>query len=193
MSYLPHLEQRNFWLWFVITICTFGIGGIVYMYLNLDDLNKLDKYPRPKGVPSTEVSLALVIVLCCCLPPIGAIIAQYYKFDKLHNYIKYHPQKQRTQVVSGGKFLLISIIGAIIISGASSVMGTAFSIIASTGTPGPWFLISRLFTAFTSLLSLGLSIYILILNYQWQEAFNERARMLLDQPAKPVADDLPVR
>ncbi|MEA2070188.1 MAG: hypothetical protein U9O98_02765, partial [Asgard group archaeon] len=142
------------------------------------DMNKLDQYPKPQGVPSMHSEPVLLLLLLICLPPIGGIVITYLKFNKFHNYLKYHPIKSTHQVASGLKALLISLGGGIL----SALVSTVFSflsqlIAASGGNPQVIFPIYSSIAGLVGLVSLGLSIWSLILHYQWQEAMNDRIRI----------------
>ncbi len=82
------MEKRNSWIWFFISIFTFGIGSLIYTYYNFEDLNRLARYPKPNDVPSTEtVSGTIAVVLSLFTGGIGAIVIGYLKFNKLHNHL----------------------------------------------------------------------------------------------------------
>ncbi|MFW9923250.1 MAG: hypothetical protein ACFFDW_08200 [Candidatus Thorarchaeota archaeon] len=176
MTYLPHLEERNFWLWVLISFCTFGIGGIVYFYFNFADLNDLNAYPRPPEVPSTKIDIIIFVILCCCLPPIGFIVATYMKFNKLHSYLERFPVKGQIRVASGLSAVLVSLAGTII----GSVYSFAWKI-KQAFYPTSGSMVMTILYVVTSLLSFGFAIYMLFLNYRWQEAFNQHARYLMSQ------------
>ncbi|MBD3192471.1 MAG: DUF4234 domain-containing protein [Candidatus Heimdallarchaeota archaeon] len=182
MSRRPPLEQRNFWLWMVLSICTFGICGLIYSIFNIIDLNNLAKYPRPKKVPSPEIddTLLIIIILLMVFTGIGGIVLVFLKFQRLHEYIKYHPKKQSYQVPSGLKVLLVNIlapiIGGIIIL---IVFVIDIFVLANTG-PNQFALVLPIVGAVIfGIIMLILVIYNIIVNYRWQEAYNERARMLM--------------
>ena len=176
----PQLEIRSFWMWFLLGIVTFGIASIVYLYYNIEDLNKLDQHPKPAGVPSThtDTSNLLIIViigLCTGFLSIIMIIATYMKFEKLHKYVAAHPQRQQTLPISGGKYLLITLC----MSFGVGILSYAVTIPAAfIPDPNTQLIVMLVISLVLSLVSLGVSIYVLIQQANWQKAYNERARML---------------
>jgi uncharacterized integral membrane protein len=186
---LPHLETRNYWIWFLLMFL-FSPMGLIYTYVNLEDLKKLDKYPRPSYVPSTYVDPTKWIIILIVTSFIGlsafvSIYINYLKFEKLHNYIKAHPQKQSTIPASGNKIIWLSILG--FLPGlVALILVLIFALIPLATTSDPYaFLYSfsypvGILIAISALaiVSIPLSIIRLFLNARWQEAYNERVLMI---------------
>ena len=176
----PQLEIRSFWMWFLLGIITFGIASIAYLYYNIKDLEKLAQHPAPAGVKSPTIDtsnllLFVIIGLFTGLLSLLMLIGTYLKFQKLHEYIKSHPQKQHTLPVSGGKYLLISIGSSLCIGMLSYGVAIPASFIPDPATA---VIVMVVMSVVLVLVSLGVSIYILIQSANWQKAYNERARML---------------
>ncbi|MHA1442838.1 MAG: hypothetical protein ACTSPK_13405, partial [Candidatus Heimdallarchaeota archaeon] len=119
--------------------------------------------------------IIVIIGLFTGLISIIMLIATYLKFQKLHEYIKSHPQRQQTLPVTGGRYLLISIGSSFCIGMLS--YGVA---IPAAFIPDPFIamIVMVVMSVVLGLVSLGVSIYILIQSANWQKAYNERARML---------------
>lgn len=185
MSERPSLKQRNFWLWFILFFVTFGIGYLVYLYLNYEDLNRLDLYPKPQSIPSTETEKILIIVLVILTGGIGILLAHYVKFQKFHDYLKYHPQKQTQQCPSGLKVVIVSLFTGCV----SGLIAVPFWVITSIlsgifGNNEIWTSSMIIALVFGILLGLGaiiLASYLTVLNYRWQKAYNERVQLLLQE------------
>ncbi|MHA1243603.1 MAG: zinc-ribbon domain-containing protein, partial [Candidatus Heimdallarchaeota archaeon] len=97
----PQLEIRSFWMWFLLGFVTFGIASFVYLYYNVQDLNNLARHPAPAGVKSSHIdtsnlTLFIIIGLFTGLLSLLLLIGTYLKFQKLHEYINSHPQRQQT-------------------------------------------------------------------------------------------------
>ncbi len=76
------INERSYFLWMFLSIITFGICGIIYVYYTMDDLNKL--YARyGKG---EAVSVALVFILM--ILGFGTLVYMFLIYDKLHEHIK---------------------------------------------------------------------------------------------------------
>jgi hypothetical protein len=89
MSTERYGETRSFFLWFFLGIITAGLCFAIYYYLNFADLDA--HYSRVgvhDGAPSTDVEPLLMALLCCLLPSIGTLIAQFVKYSKLHDHVE---------------------------------------------------------------------------------------------------------
>lgn len=181
-SELPELVQRNYIIWLILSIFT-GIFGIIYLFIIIEDLNKLDKYPRPTNVPSTKIDTTTIIIwlvagyLTGILLPFAMAYTYHQIFGKLHNYIVAHPQKQTKNTVSGSYitkyyiflYIFVFLMTACLIAGSVlfTMMGYLTLYIALIVVGG-----------LISLIVSGMGIYMYILQYKWQEAFNERVRII---------------
>ena len=75
------IKERSYFLWMFLSIITFGICGIIYVYYTMDDLNKL--YARHgKG---EAVSILLVFLLM--LLGFGTLVYMFLIYDKLNEHI----------------------------------------------------------------------------------------------------------
>ncbi|MHA1187893.1 MAG: zinc ribbon domain-containing protein [Candidatus Heimdallarchaeota archaeon] len=177
---LPQLEIRSFWIWTLLTMVTGGIAGYVYLYYNIEDLNKLDQYPKPAGVPNTRTDtsnlvILVIIGLCTGLISLIMLIATYMKFQKFHEYVKATPQRQTTIPISGTKFLLVTFGASICVGILAYGVSFLFLII-----PDPMIatIVISIVSGILGLVYIGVLIYGFIQGANWQKAYNERARML---------------
>jgi hypothetical protein len=182
VAYVEPLQTRNYWIWLLIIICTGGLGAILYLYLTLSDLNKLDTHPKPAGVPSTHIDMNQMLIILlfgifCGFSGIVIMYLNYIKYDKLHNYIEAHPIRQQNKCASGTKYLLVSIVATLLSSVSFVFVYMALMITGGFSTAGGSLALIILFSVI-GLISLGLGIFRLILEYQWQEAYNERALLI---------------
>ena len=76
------LKERSYFLWMFLSIITFGICGILYMYYTMDDLNKL--YARYGKGEAVSVLLILILTL---LTGVGGLVYMYLIYEKLHDHI----------------------------------------------------------------------------------------------------------
>ncbi|NHJ04655.1 MAG: zinc-ribbon domain-containing protein [Candidatus Heimdallarchaeota archaeon] len=179
---LPELVQRNYLLWLVLSIVT-GIFSFIYLYFIIEDLNKLDNYPRPKNVPSTKIDTTQVIIwlvvgyVTGILLPFAMVYIYSQTFGKLYDYINSHPMKQTKNTVSGRYITAFFIIEFTFI-----LLMTAGIIVAAILGPlyGNYALFIGVIIAsvLMTLIVCGMGIYMYILQYRWQEAFNERVRII---------------
>lgn len=176
----PQLEIRSFWMWFLLGFVTFGIASLVYLYYNIEDLNKLDQHPKPAGVPSTHTDTSNILILVIIglftgFLGIITLIATYMKFEKLHKYITAHPHRQPTIPVSGGRFILTSVLSSFCIGTLSYFVAIPMVFIQD---PMTGMIVTIVLSVVLGIVGLGVSIYLLVQSANWQKAYNERARML---------------
>lgn len=180
---LPQLERRNFWLWFLLSFVT-GIFGIIYLYINISDLNKLDQYPKPKGVPSTHIDEDTMIILGVIGVVVGflpfvMLYYNYLKFEKLHNYITYHPRKQEKVPISGGEYLkwTILIFVLFLIGTIVPVLGIVIPSVLGGGYTAVFIIMIILGIGFF-IGGIVIAIKLVLKTAEWQEAYNERVLMI---------------
>ena len=96
------IKERSYFLWMFFSIITFGICGIIYMYLNMDDLNKL--YARHgKG----EAVNVLLVFLLAILVGAGGLVYMFLIYEKLNEHIT--SQGGSYNVPGGLSILLLNI------------------------------------------------------------------------------------
>jgi len=92
------IKERSYFLWMFLSIITFGICGLIYIYYTMDDLNKL--YARyGKG---EAVSVVLVFVLM--LLGFGTLVYMFLIYDKLHDHVE---SQGGTNNVPGGLGIIL--------------------------------------------------------------------------------------
>ncbi|MFX1537155.1 MAG: zinc-ribbon domain-containing protein [Promethearchaeota archaeon] len=181
-AYLPPLETRNFWAWYLLSLVSGGIAMLIYMYLNFEDLNKLAAYPRPREVPSPEVDTQLVLILFIVSFITGGsggsivmIYLYYLKFQKLHDYLQYHPQKQETIPLEGTKIVILQIMSCIgIVCFFPLFFIPVFLFLGNNVV----FISLIILAVIAFIVLIGITIYFLIESAKWQQAYNERVLMI---------------
>ena len=187
------LRRRSFWLWQLLTLTTGGVAGIIYLFYNLVDLNRLASYPRPKGAPSLQRNLTFYLVCLLCLPllPLTVFYLFYLKFELLSGYIdavvvssKDQPSEQTTtltqavaskpKLMTGRDYFLLNIFSLILAAGLgatipflSSVKGSSYYAPITYGIFG--------------LCCVGVIITIifsLLQSWRWQQLMNKQVALL---------------
>lgn len=159
------LMKKNFWLWFIGWFS--WIGLVYYYWMNLSDLQILSTFERPEEVPSPIPPLALVSLtgISYVLIPLSVItypIFNYFKFQRLHDYIHFHPIKQETIPRKGKEIAILN------------VLFYVFLVPAIIFLAMEW-----LFAGFPCLaLAIIVGIIFVYWSYKWQKAMNERIDIL---------------
>jgi len=177
----PELVRRQFWLWYVLSLVT-GIFYYVYLYMNYEDLNKLDKYRENKEVPSTYTDTQKIIMLLV----VGVLLSFVYvfiwlylmrkKYDLLYNYIRYSPRKQEIIPMPGDKHTKIAVSGFILLY-VSIGLPFLIYIPAINTVTFAWSLLILV----AVLMFIGAIVcffYLLVQENKWQQAYNERVLMI---------------
>ncbi len=200
---LPHLVQRNYLIWFLLNFVV-PIAYLIYFYFVFDDLNKLDQYPKPAGNTSTKLeqnSMILIIVLYVLgLGLIANYILYSKKYGMFNDYLDTHPQKQ-TKLPSKNFIKLmifrdISLyLGLGLAFGGAAILGffagkgvdlffsianVAPSIAATIGFSSGLYagIILLVLGILLSIPSMIIGIYMIVLDFRWQEAMNERVSII---------------
>ncbi|MBD3189815.1 MAG: hypothetical protein GF308_04185 [Candidatus Heimdallarchaeota archaeon] len=193
---LPQLVQRNYLIWFLLSMFT-GIFGIIYLYLVFDDLNKLAKYPRPEEVPSPAIDTDQVIILLvvgivlASVIPIAPFIINYIifykKYRKLNDYITHHPQKQTKKPIEAKKYLglmigrdllILIMLAAFVLGGVLPAVMVDLALVV--------IIILFVLGGVSVLGIIGINIYLIIQDFRWQEALNERITII--DPTAPMKE-----
>lgn len=177
--YSRTLVKRNYWLWFFLSFTWFGLA--VYRLYNYSDLLVLDRYERPNEVPSPALETVIQVMtgityVLFFLTPFTFPIINYYKFQRLHDYIIYHPEKQRYIPITGRNAALRTIFLFI-----NASIGTLLLVfLHSFSQPGTHLAVAIIGGIF--ILSAVICSYSLArASNNWQKALNERIILLQEE------------
>lgn len=164
------LKERNYLTWFLISFFTLGIGGLVYLYFSIQDLEKLE-VEIEEPMSRMRSSGNCLIGLICCLAVMAEFYNLYYsfqkhwKFDSILERISGNKRKHKL----GGLLVLFSkIIRFLTIVVGIPVLAFNLDILLTT----PWIIVS------SSLLAIFVitSLIIIVQDCLWQKAYNELAK-----------------
>ncbi|MFW9924442.1 MAG: zinc-ribbon domain-containing protein [Candidatus Thorarchaeota archaeon] len=176
--YAQPLQMRNFWMWLLLGVLTAGIGYFIYAIFNYLDLKKLADLPRPPGIPDPRMNdsqLATMLIISFIAGfPILPLIFYYQKYDRLYTYIRSHPQPQPTIPSTGGAFILLSLLGAIIIN---LVIWIPYGFIISMVSYLYLDIAIIIWAVLTTLIYGGYLFLLIRMEYRWQKAYNERVKI----------------
>jgi hypothetical protein len=175
-----HLEPiplRNFFTWLVLGIITLGICFLIYLYLNIEDLEKHAMYPNePKAEPikvnTTTLLLQFVIAICFGFIPILWWI-YYKKYASLYYHIHKIPRENAPVKIPHPVYYLLPLISSHIIALVPTIVGFVTGINIITQLPGLfWGISAGVFV---------LSIVTFYFDYLWQKAFNEHSIAIMEK------------
>ena len=172
---LSPVPERNFLLWFVLGIITVGIGFLIYLYLNLEDLEKHSHYPlelkaEPMKINTSSLLMLFFFSICCLFIPILWYM-YYLKYASLYNHIREQKNETAPVKISRPIFYMISLVGSHLLALVPSIVMLATSIDLRTTYP-IWFWI---LTASIIICTLITAVF----DYYWQRAFNQHCKIAM--------------
>ncbi|HUT80411.1 MAG TPA: hypothetical protein VMZ29_04335 [Candidatus Bathyarchaeia archaeon] len=180
----PQLEiipERKYILWFLLGIITVGICFLVYLFINLEDLERHSQYPNdpraePISVSAMQSLTFFLIALCFGFIPILWWI-YYKKYASLYNHLKKQKQDIAPMKIPHTAIYLIPLIISHLTALVPTIVGWILTAINEDAInirlSMPW-----LFWSIWALVLL-LTIFTSILDYLWQKAFNAHNRMTM--------------
>ncbi|MCG3218264.1 MAG: zinc-ribbon domain-containing protein [Candidatus Heimdallarchaeota archaeon] len=112
-SYKQTSAPTRIWInWMIISLCTMGIGYLVYIYLNFEDTRShWNRHHLSKNIPNserldTDPNLVIIMLLLCFFY-IPIFILIFIKHEKMYKHLTYEGAYDRG--VSGAAALVISI------------------------------------------------------------------------------------
>ncbi|MHA1444819.1 MAG: zinc-ribbon domain-containing protein, partial [Candidatus Hodarchaeales archaeon] len=118
---------RAYWVWLLLMILLSGIFNYIYLYLNFEDLNRVDAFkPVQQEGPSLFTKKGTVlafVILSAVIPvlPIFHCILIYWKYQKLNRYLNAQVGKQHSVPNSAGARLTLLIFQYLFSYGALAV------------------------------------------------------------------------
>ncbi|MFW9922799.1 MAG: hypothetical protein ACFFDW_05860 [Candidatus Thorarchaeota archaeon] len=165
---LEKLPQRNYLVWFALGIISFGIMFIVYLYLNLEDLEKHSMYPneykaRPIEISASSILILFIVSVCFLFIPILWYI-YYKKYATLYYHLKDQSRETAPNKIIHPAYYLTPLILSNVLALVHPIVYTITTIDIRTTFPILfWILVGFI---------IALSIIVFILDYFWQKAYN---------------------
>ncbi|NHJ48522.1 MAG: zinc-ribbon domain-containing protein [Asgard group archaeon] len=160
-------KRRNYWKWLLISIVTFGIGGLVYLYLKSRDIDNLGKVIQdPLGRVRSRGDSSIICDLCC-MAIMVEVYHLYYSFQTvkyLRKYLKYNFDEMKKYPLNQTIVLISKLINFLIV-----VIGTPIVVFSRDNWSSQTVMIVAI------VLASIVAINLLIIIWQmatWQKAFN---------------------
>lgn len=172
---LEPLPQRNYWLWFLLGVITLGIGFLIYLYINLEDLEKHSVYPNEFKAEDIEVnasSILLLFVVSICFFFIPILWYIYYKkYASLYYHLKDQKKDTAPYKLVHPAYYLSCVIVTNLLALVHPIIYTFTEIDIQMTIPAVFWAIVGLVIVFT--------IPTFILDYLWQRAYNAHAEIAM--------------
>ena len=173
----PVLYTRNFLLWWLLSYIATPVY-LIYIYLNFEDMNKLEEIDDANEGPSMSMekdSIIVYLILSLFIPFVGLVV-RYWKFDKFHKYLTFNSEKNQTMPISGKKRLWLNIITVFFTYAGITLLYMLYWPVATSTA-----LYLGLFIGLgllCMLIGTSIGIYLIYTEYIWQKAMNERILMI---------------
>ena len=172
---LDKVPQRNYLVWLALGIISVGIVFLIYLYLNLEDLEKHSRYPnelkaKPIEVNASSMLTLFIISICFSFIPILWYI-YYKKYASLYYHLKEQNYETAPNKIVHPAFYMVPLI----LSHLSALVPAIISLTTSINIRVEYPLIFWLIFALVAILS----IINITLDYFWQRAFNEHTRIAM--------------
>ncbi len=165
---LEIIPERNYIYWALLGIISAGIIFLIYLFVNISDLEKHSHYPKDSqaaaiNVNSSQTLLFFLIAIC-----FGFIPVLWWIYHKKYSSLYFHLRNQKNEIapfkIPHPAFYLIPLISSHILAIIPSLVGFISGQNIRIEMP----------MLFWSVLGcvLFLSIIPLILDFLWQRAFN---------------------
>ncbi|NHJ46431.1 MAG: zinc ribbon domain-containing protein [Asgard group archaeon] len=172
---LDIIPERKYIYWFLIGIVTVGLGFLVYLYFNIEDLDKHSHYPNdPRGKPilvnTSQTIMLFFIAICFSFIPILWWI-YYKKYASLYFHIKDQKQDISPYKLPHPILYMIPLILSHLLALVPAIYSLATSSNLVIDIPALFWSIMGLITILTAIN--------LFLDYLWQRAFNAHNKITL--------------
>ena len=165
---LDIVPERNYIYWFLLGIISAGIIFLVYLFLNIQDLEKHSEYPKDSRADSIKVNssqtlLFFLIAVCFAFIPVLWWI-YYKKYSSLYYHLRNQKNTTAPFKIPHPVFYMLPLICSHLLALVPSIIGLAIQVIIRDEMP----------TLFWGLFGgiMVLSIIPIVLDYLWQRAFN---------------------
>jgi hypothetical protein len=170
---LDIIPERKYIYWFLVGIATVGLGFLIYLYFNIEDLDKHSHYPNdPRGEPiqvnTSQIIMLFFIAICFSFIPILWWI-YYKKYASLY----FHIRKQKQDIAPRKLPHPAIYMTPLILSHLIALVPAIYSLITSSNLLND---IPALFWSIMSVITV-LTAFNLFLDYLWQRAFNTHNKM----------------
>ncbi|NHJ06124.1 MAG: hypothetical protein EAX90_14955 [Candidatus Heimdallarchaeota archaeon] len=170
---MDKVSERNYFAWFALGIISVGIFFLIYLYLNLEDLERHSHYPnelhaKPISVNPSSILMLFLIAICFGFIPIFWYV-YYKKYSSLYYHIKDQKYDTAPHKIIHPVFYMIPLILSHLTALVPTIVGFATSINIRDSFPGVFWSIFAVIIV--------LSILTAIMDYFWQRAFNIHIRL----------------
>ena len=165
---LDIVPERNYIYWFFLGIISAGIIFLIYLFLNIQDLEKHSEYPKDSRAESINVNSSQTLLFFLIAVCFGFIPVLWWIYYKKYSSLYYHIRNQRNNTapfkIPHPIYYMLPLICSHLLAIVPSIIGFATGMNIRIEMP----------TLFWGLFGgiVVLSLIPIVLDYFWQRAFN---------------------
>ena len=160
--------QRNYLIWFILGIVTVGLFFLIYLFINIEDLEKHSHYPNDSRAERIQVSASQTLMIFFIAICFGFIPVLWWIYHKKYSSLYYHLRDQKKDIapfkIPHPAYYMVPLILSHLIALIPTIINFATSIDIRNSLPALfWSILGIVF---------ALTIINLTLDFFWQKAFN---------------------
>ncbi|MHA1121191.1 MAG: hypothetical protein ACTSUW_06765 [Candidatus Heimdallarchaeota archaeon] len=165
---LDIVPERNYIYWFFLGIISAGIIFLIYLFLNIQDLEKHSEYPKDPRADAIKVNSSQTLLFFLIAVCFGFIPVLWWIYYKKYSSLYYHLRNQRNSFapfkIPHPIYYMLPLICSHLLAIVPSIIGFAIQVNVRIEMP----------TLFWGLFGgiMVLSLIPIVLDYLWQRAFN---------------------
>ncbi|MCF2143962.1 MAG: zinc ribbon domain-containing protein [Candidatus Heimdallarchaeota archaeon] len=172
---LEIVPERRYWLWFLLGVGTVGIIFLIYLFVNIEDLERHSYYPldsraEPINVNTSQTMMIFLVAICFGFIPILWWI-YYKKYASLYDHLKDQKKETAPYKVPRPIWYMLPLISSHLLALIPTIIGFATGINIRETIPGLFWSILAIVILFTSIN--------FVLDFLWQRAFNAHLKMTM--------------
>ncbi|NHJ39439.1 MAG: hypothetical protein FK731_05345 [Asgard group archaeon] len=165
---LEIVPERKYVYWFLLGIITVGIFFLIYLFINIEDLDKHSHYPNdsrgdPIRVNTSQTLMIFIVAICFGFIPILWWI-YYKKYASLYYHLKGQKYENAPRKIPHPAFYMIPLI-------TSHLLALVPTIITFITSENIRFTLPALFWSILGIIFI-LTAITFYLDFLWQNAFN---------------------
>ena len=165
---LEIVPERNYFIWLALGVVTVGLFFLIYLFINIEDLEKHSHFPNDSRAERIEVSASqtmMLFLIAICFGFIPILWWVYHKkYSSLYNHLKDQKKDLAPYKIPHPAFYLVPLILSHLTALVPTIINFATTINIRDTFPALFWSILGIVLALTAVN--------LVLDFIWQRAFN---------------------
>lgn len=117
------VEGRSFLFWLIISICTFGIGFIVYIYLTLDDMRRHIQFDGHSDQERHSQNIRAELIAVASLFLVGIPFYFYVKYNAFDKHLRYEHGTFSSKLANAWTMVILFVVSLLFTSVLIGIIG----------------------------------------------------------------------